>query len=72
MSRRKQIKIPAKDLFVYDDLVGELEGNPLMDKYDLSTMQLAILEKKVEPKIRDVDRAIKNLKRYAIINKGFA
>ena len=71
MSRRKQIKIPAKDLFVYDNLVGELEGNPLMDKYDLSTIQLVILEKKAEPKIRDVDRAIENLKRYAIINKDF-
>ena len=51
MSRRKQINIPAKDLFVYDDLVGELEGNPLMDKYDLSAIQLTFLEKKAEPKI---------------------
>jgi len=67
MPRRKQTTIPVEKLSVYDTLIEELSKNPLWDDYDLSTVKLTILKNKPPPHIKDVDKAIENLKWYAVV-----
>jgi len=62
MPRRQQITIPIEKLSVYDALLTELSENPLLDDYDLDTVKLTILKKKAPPRIKDVEKAIENLK----------
>ena len=62
MPRRKQITIPVKELSVYNFLIGELSENPLLEDYDLESVQLTILKKKPPPRIKDLEKAIENLK----------
>jgi hypothetical protein len=41
-----------------------------LEDYDLDTVKLTILKKKAPPRIKDVDKAIENLKRYIAINSS--
>jgi hypothetical protein len=68
MPRRKQITVPIKNLSVYESLIKELSENPLLEDYDIDTVQLTILKKKAPPRIKDVDKAIESLRWYAASN----
>ena len=70
MPRRKQITISVEELNVYDTLIEELSENPVLDDYDLSTVELTILKKKPPPQIKDVDKAIENFKKYVAANRN--
>ncbi len=70
MPRRKQYKIPARKMEVYDAIVAELLLNPELTDYDLETIEISV-KKKITPRIRDIDKAIDNLKRYISVNKEF-
>ena len=45
MPRRQQITIPIEKLSVYDALVTELSENPLLEDYDLDTVNKKYLAK---------------------------
>jgi hypothetical protein len=69
MPRRKQIKILAKDTFIYKQIVSELSKKPeLAEDYDMESIEITI-KKKYDPQIKDVDRAISNLQHYYAANK---
>ncbi len=70
MPRRKQIKFKAKDTSVYRLIVSELSQNPELADYDMSSIEITI-KKKIEPTIKDVDKAISNLQQYYAANKQF-
>ena len=71
MPRRKKQIIKAKELWIFQDLVSELSKNPeLAEDYDMESIEITI-KKKIVPIIKDVDRAIKNLKHYSAANKQF-
>ena len=67
MPRRRQITIPVEKLTVYEELINELSENPIWEDYDLDTVKLTILKKKALPHIKDVEKAIENLKWYAVV-----
>ena len=69
MPRRKQITIPIYKLAVFGILINELSNNPLLVDYDLSSVKLTILKKKSPPRIKDVEKAIENLKWYMSVYK---
>ena len=70
MPRRKKIAIKAKDTSVYQLIVSELSKNPELADYDMSSIEITI-KKKIEPTIKDVDKAISNLQQYYAANKQF-
>lgn len=70
MPRRKQYKIPARLTAIYDAIVTELQKNPALAEYDMKTIEISV-KKKIIPRIRNIDKAIDNLKRYMIVNKEF-
>ena len=70
MPRRRQITIPVEKLTVYEELINELSENPIWEDYDLDTVKLTILKKKAPPHIKDVEKAIENLKWYVAINNS--
>ena len=70
MPRRKQYKISARQTSVYEAIVSELQKNPEMADYDMETIEISV-KKKITPRIRDIDKAIDNLKRYISVNKEF-
>ena len=70
MPRRKQYKIPARQTAIYDAIVTELQKNPELADYDMETIEISV-KKKITPRIRDIDKAIDNLKRYIAVNKEF-
>ena len=70
MPRRQQITIPIGELSVFENIIEELSENPLLEDYDLDTVQLTILKKKSPPRIKDVDKAIENLKWYVAANSS--
>ena len=51
MPRRKQLKIFAIDLKVYDSLVGELKKNLQFSDCDFNTLEITALSKKASPRI---------------------
>ena len=65
MPRRKIHKILAKETDFYDLLVDELRlMNPqLVTDYDMETLEIS-MKKKTKPQIKDIDKAIENLKRH--------
>ena len=63
MPRRKQYKIPARQTAIYGAIVAELQKNPELADYDMETIEISV-KKKITPRIRDIDKAIDNLKRY--------
>ncbi len=70
MPRRKQYKIPARQTAIYGAIVAELQKNPELADYDMETIEISV-KKKITPRIRDIDKAIDNLKRYIAVNKKF-
>jgi len=67
MPRRQHITIPVNKLSVYGSLIEELSANPLLENYDLSSLKLTILKNKPPPRIKDVEKAIENLKWYSVV-----
>lgn len=70
MPRRKQYKISARQTAVYEAIVSELQKSPELADYDMETIEISV-KKKITPRIRDIDKAIDNLKRYILVNKEF-
>lgn len=70
MARRKVHKIPAKEISICKEIIDELRKRSDFAEYDLSTIEISA-KKKVVPRIRNIDRAIDNLKRYIAINHDF-
>lgn len=70
MPRRKQYKILARQTAIHDTIVSELQKNPELADYDMETIEIS-LKKKITPRIRNIDKAIDNLKRYIAVNKEF-
>ena len=70
MPRRKQYKISARQTTIYETIVAELQKNPELADYDMETIEISV-KKKITPRIRDIDKAIDNLKRYISVNKEF-
>lgn len=70
MPRRKQYKISARQTTIYETIVAELQKNPELADYDMETIEISV-KKKITPRIRDIDKAIDNLKRYILVNKEF-
>ena len=70
MPRRKQLKIFATNLKLYDTLVAELRKNPLFSDCDFSTLEITALTKKAPPRIieENLNKAIRNLERQIAIN----
>jgi transcriptional regulator with PAS, ATPase and Fis domain len=70
MPRRKQYKIPAREMEVFDAIVAELQQKQGLADYDMNTLEISV-KKKITPRIRDIDKAIDNLKRYISVNREF-
>ncbi|KJF45488.1 MerR family transcriptional regulator [Draconibacterium sediminis] len=70
MPRRKQYKIPAREMEVFDAIVAELQQKPELANYDMNTLEISV-KKKINPRIQNIDKAIENLKRYMVVNKEF-
>ncbi len=70
MPRRKQYKLPARQTSIYEAIVSELQKNPELADYDMETIEISV-KKKITPRIRDIDKAIDNLKRYISVNREF-
>jgi predicted DNA-binding transcriptional regulator AlpA len=70
MPRRKQYKISARQTAIYEAIVSELQKNPELADYDMETIEISV-KKKIVPRIRNIDKAIDNLKRYIVVNKEF-
>ena len=70
MPRRKQLKISAIDLKVYDSLVEELKKNLQFSDCDFNTLELTALSKKAPPRIigENLNKVIRNLERQIAIN----
>ena len=66
MPRRKKIHIAVSELKTRDSLIAELEGNPLFEGYDLSTLTVSAVVISPPPKIlkENLEKAIKNLKHH--------
>ena len=69
MPRRKQIRLSIRDLPFSVELRDGLATMPELKDYDLLSTVLTLTAKKSAPVIKDVDRAIANLKHYADVNK---
>lgn len=70
MPRTKELKINASRLSCYNQLVAELNKNPLLSDYDLSTIELKVKHNKPKPILKkDVCELINNLLRYQSANR---
>lgn len=70
MPRAKELKINVSELGCYSQLVAELNMNPLLTDYDLSTIELKVKHNKPKPILKkDVSELINNLLRYQSANK---
>lgn len=70
MARTKELKINASTLSCYSQLVAELNKNPLLSDYDLSTIELKVKYNKPRPILKkDVGELINNLLRYQSANR---
>ena len=70
MPLRKQLKISAIDLKVYESLVEELKKNLQFSDCDFSSLEITALSKKASPRIieENLNKAIRNLERQIAIN----
>lgn len=70
MPRRKQYKILASQTDIFDSIVAELQKNSELADYDMETIEISV-KKKITPQIRNIDKAINDLKRYIAVNQEF-
>lgn len=70
MPRRKQYKILASQTDIFDSIVAELQKNSELADYDMESIEISV-KKKITPQIRNIDKAINNLKRYIAVNQEF-
>ena len=57
MPRRKQYKITAREMEVFDAIVAELQQKPELADYDMNTLEISV-KKKINPRIQNIDKAI--------------
>lgn len=70
MPRTKELKIKVSELGCYSQLIAELQKNPLLSDYDLSTIELKVKHRKPKPILKkDVSELINNLLRYQSANR---
>ena len=70
MPRTKELKINVSELGCYSRLVAELNKNPLLTDYDLSTIELKVKHNTPQPILKkDVSELINNLLRYQAANR---
>lgn len=70
MPRTRELKINASELGCYNQLIAELNKNPLLADYDLSTIELKVKHRKPKPILKkDVGKLINNLLRYQSANR---
>ena len=70
MPRTKEFKINVSELGCYSQLIAELNKNPLLIDYDLSTIELKVKRNKPKPILKkNVDKLINNLLRYQSANR---
>lgn len=70
MPRTKELKINVSELGCYSQLVAELNKNPLLTDYNLSTIELKVKHRKPKPILKkDVSELINNLLRYQSANR---
>ncbi len=70
MARRKVHKILARDTAIFNEIVDELRKRSDFEEYDMETIEISV-KKKIVPRIRNIEQAIDNLKRYIAINSAF-
>ncbi|KAA6306820.1 hypothetical protein EZS27_041516 [termite gut metagenome] len=69
MPRRKKYTLSAKELSIYEVIVGELSKNPeLAANYDMTTIEISVL-KTIEPFIKNIDTVISHFVQYLAKNK---
>lgn len=70
MPRTRELKINVSELGCYNQLIAELNKNPLFADYDLSTIELKVKHNKSKPTLKkDVSKLINNLLRYQSANR---
>lgn len=70
MPRTKELKITVSGLGCYSQLVAELNKNPLLTDYDLSTIELKVKHNKPKPILKkDTGELVNNLLRYQSANR---
>lgn len=69
MPRRKQTTLKIQDIKLSEEIINLLKQEPQFEGCDFTTVKVSALET-IEPKIKDIDRAIDNLERYLYINKN--
>ncbi|KAA6349213.1 hypothetical protein EZS27_003324 [termite gut metagenome] len=70
MPRRKKYTLSAKELPIYDMIVGKLSKNPELANYDMATIEISIL-KTIEPFIKNIDAVISHFEWYLTKNKKY-
>jgi hypothetical protein len=68
MPRRKKYTLSAKELPIYEMIVGELSKNPELANYDMATIEISVL-KTIEPFIKNIDIVISHFEWYLAKNK---
>ncbi|KAA6343592.1 hypothetical protein EZS27_008731 [termite gut metagenome] len=68
MPRRKKYTLSAKELSIYEMIVGELSKNPELANYDMATIEISVL-KTIEPFIKNIDAVISHFEWYLVKNK---
>ena len=69
MGRRKVIVVPIRMLHCYEQIIEELQTLPEFADFNLDEGVVHFKGKKVAAIIRDIDKAIYNLKEYESINR---
>ncbi|KAA6313721.1 hypothetical protein EZS27_035550 [termite gut metagenome] len=70
MPRRKKYTLSAKELSIYEMIVGELSKNPELANYDMATIEISVL-KTIEPFIKNIDAVISHFEWYLAKNKKY-
>ncbi|KAA6336707.1 hypothetical protein EZS27_015151 [termite gut metagenome] len=70
MPRRKKYTLLAKELPIYEMIVGELSKNPELANYDMATIEISVL-KTIEPFIKNIDAVISHFEWYVAKNKKY-
>lgn len=70
MPRTKELRINVTELDCYNRLIAELKQNPLLNNYDVNTIELKVKHKKPKPILtKDIGELVNNLLRYQSANR---